>query len=141
MPRAPLYIDRDPGNAQLANAIQDPGPVDPMLALPLRAHSIANLAEMLVTKGSTDGIGGPRMCMLAGQLTPLDAAAGIFVWDPTSTLAHNATSTATAFTVANPNLLTGAAGRWRRLSTAPVAGDAYSRARLEDVKSIASLHP
>jgi hypothetical protein len=114
MPRPPLYRDRDQTATNLANAIENPGPVDPSTAVPLRAHSIANLAELRKTIGSIDGNAGPRACTLAGQLAPLDSGAGVFIWDPTSTLADNATQSATAFTVAT---VTGVAqGRWRRLS-------------------------
>lgn len=113
MPRPPLWRDKSRDGANLSDAIEDPGPVDPALAVPLRAHSIANLGELRRTPGSTDGNGGPRVCMLAGQATALDAGAGTFVWDPTSTLVDNALQAASAFTVAAVQGV--AQGRWRRL--------------------------
>lgn len=134
MPRSPLYVDRDPGARQLADAIESPGPVDPNLALPLRAHSVKDLAELRITPGSTDGVGGPRACMLAGQLNPLDAAAGIFIWDATSTLADNTLRAVSAFTVCKPVVaVAGRAGRWRRLSLGSLTEDR--------VKILASYHP
>lgn len=112
MAKSPLWRDKTRDGANLANAIENPGPVDPASAPQLRAHSIGTLAELRRTPGSSDGNGGPRACILAGQLAPLDAGAGVFVWDPISTLSDNARATVTAFTVA---AVAGHAGRWRRL--------------------------
>lgn len=113
MPNPPLWRDRSRDGSNLADAIENPGPVDPSTAVPLRAHSIATLAELRKTIGSIDGNAGPRVCLLAGHTRPMDAGAGVFVWDPTSALADNAGQTASAFTVAS---VQGApVGRWRRL--------------------------
>lgn len=117
MPRAPQKLDRTKDGSNLQEAIVDPGPLDVQLALPLKALSIGTLAELHKTIGSADGIAGPRVCMLAGQLAPLDAGCGLFVWDPTSVLADNAATAASAFTVANPGRATTATGRWRRMTT------------------------
>jgi len=114
MPNPPLWRDRSRDGSNLSHAIENPGPVDPASALPLRAHSIATLAELRKTVGSNDGNAGPRVCMLAGHTLPLDAGAGIFAWDATSTAADDAGTTASAFTTARPQGV--AVGRWRRLT-------------------------
>lgn len=111
MSRRPIRGTRTPEGVNLQEAIERPEFVDPALAPELRGHSVATRAEMRKTRGSADGNGGPRACMLAGYVDPLDGGEGTFVWDSTSTAADDEGATAVAvFGVAT--------GRWRRIVVA-----------------------
>lgn len=88
--------------------------VPPELAVELRAHSIATLAELRKTRGDNAGNRGPRACMLAGYETPLDGGEGVFIWDYTSVAADDGgTSTVLVAGVEQ--------GRWRRAQLYPDA--------------------
>ena len=114
--RDPLRGNQDPVIRNLADAISAPPPVLPVDSPILRAFSVGTLVELRKTIGSIDGNSGPRAVLLAGHVTPLDAGAGVFIWDPTSTLADDATTTPSANSTVCPAVLAATKGRWRRLS-------------------------
>jgi len=114
--RDPLRGNQDPVIRNLADAISAPPPVLPVDSPILRAFSVGTLVELRKTIGSIDGNSGPRAVLLAGHVTPLDAGAGVFIWDPVSTLADDATTTPSANSTVCPAVLAATKGRWRRLS-------------------------
>jgi hypothetical protein len=124
----PIRRPDDPDLANLFDAATKTPKVQPQNATELRAHSIANIAELRRTPGSNDGNGGPRAVMLAGQLTVNDAGSGTFVWDSTSTLADNAQITASAFTVAQ--VASVSMGRWVRQAVPPIGAGVVTNAQL-----------
>lgn len=103
----PIRASVTPETVNLADALEQPVPVDPALAVELRGHSVATLAELRKTRGSRDGNRGPRMCMFAGYVDPLDGGEGMFVWDDTSTAVDDEGLTVAEVFGVSP-------GRWRR---------------------------
>lgn len=72
----------------------------------LKQATAATHAQLRAIVGHVDGEAGPRVCIVAGDVTVLDGGEGAYVWDPDSTLTDNNT------TVIQPQGLT--RGRWRK---------------------------
>lgn len=112
MSRRPIRVSKSAEGVSLEQALGAPETVDPRLAVPLRAHSVATLAELRKTRGSRDGNMGPRALMLAGFEDPLDGGEGVFGWDDTSTAVDDeGIQVVEAFGVP--------VGRWHRMQIYP----------------------
>lgn len=111
---------RDKGQALLSQLIEfydallDLGrPQLPSTVPNLKSVTLETLAALRRTVGDPLGEKGPRSIILAGGTDVMDATAGVWVWDPTSTLTDDGVSVIQVSGVI--------AGRWRKLSgaTAP----------------------
>ena len=79
----------------------------PSRAPALKAITLPTHAAARSSKGDVNGEGGPRCCIIAGRLTPVDGGQGTYAWDPSSTLADDD---------ANVLQVTGlSVGRWRKI--------------------------
>jgi len=78
----------------------------------LLAITMPTLDELRATRGDPEGLTGPRACILAGKVEPLDGSEGVFIWDVTSIAVDDDGET----TVESPaaGVPDGAPGRWRR---------------------------
>jgi hypothetical protein len=125
-PRGRPTDQSPPANAigDLHDAAKVPTAVLPDQAPALKAITIATLAELRATRGDAAGQLGPRSCMLAGSVDPLDGGEGVFVWDETSTATDDGTDVVEAAGVPT--------GRWRRMETAPADGS-VTNAQLADM--------
>lgn len=78
----------------------------------LLAITMPTLDELRATRGDPNGLSGPRACILAGKVDPLDGGEGVFIWNVTSIAVDDDGVT----TVESPaaGVPDGAPGRWIR---------------------------
>lgn len=78
----------------------------------LLAITMPTLDELRATRGDPEGLTGPRACILAGKVDPLDGSEGVFIWNTTSIAVDDDGVT----TVESPaaGVPDGAPGRWIR---------------------------
>lgn len=89
-------------------------PIFPSRAPNLKSITLPTLAALRQTIGDANGEAGPRAVILAGGTTALDATAGVWVWDPTSTLADNGSTVIQGGSAA--------IGRWRKYVVSGAVG-------------------
>jgi hypothetical protein len=75
----------------------------------LKAITVQDHVSLRRQVGDYAGQLGPRACIVAGRSLPADGGQGVFVWDATSTLADDDSTTL------QPLSLGGKPGRWRKI--------------------------
>ena len=74
----------------------------------LQAITVSTHAALRLQVGDYAGQLGPRACIVAGRVNPLDGGEGVYVWDEGSTLSDDDSA------VIQPLSLGGKNGRWRK---------------------------